>query len=201
MNPMEIQETIREIKAQFRLAMNGVASASMRDKGVAYKVNFGIEWPRLYQIAQPYGKDAALAALLWKDPVRECRLMATAIQPVESFGEDLADLWIEQADTLELVEYLAMNLLQFIPQAADAAFRWMASERPLTATAGFLTLAHLLRQGVLLNERSCYEFLDQAEVALRGDNHSLVKAARTALMRYAALGESESEAVGRLFAC
>ena len=44
---MDTKEQIKEIKKQFRLFMNGVVSQSMREKGLEYKVNFGIELPRL----------------------------------------------------------------------------------------------------------------------------------------------------------
>ena len=51
---METNETIKEIKKQFRLFMNGVVSQSMREKGLEYKVNFGIELPRLKEIAAKF---------------------------------------------------------------------------------------------------------------------------------------------------
>ena len=41
------KEKIRLLKQEFRANMNGMASASMRDAGIAYRVNFGIELPRL----------------------------------------------------------------------------------------------------------------------------------------------------------
>ena len=44
---MDVRETIKDIKGQFRLFMNGVVSQSMREKGLDYKLNFGIELPRL----------------------------------------------------------------------------------------------------------------------------------------------------------
>ena len=44
---MDIPETIRKIKTELRLAMNGVASAYMRENGMNYKLNFGVELPRL----------------------------------------------------------------------------------------------------------------------------------------------------------
>ena len=37
--------------------MNGVASKSMRDKGMGYKINWGIGLPELKQLAAEYGKD------------------------------------------------------------------------------------------------------------------------------------------------
>ena len=43
-------ETLKQIKADFRANMNGVASAHMRESGLKYHVNFGIELPRLQEI-------------------------------------------------------------------------------------------------------------------------------------------------------
>ena len=55
---MEVNELIKDIKKQFRLYMNGVVSQSMREKGLDYKLNFGIEVPRIKEIAAKYEKVA-----------------------------------------------------------------------------------------------------------------------------------------------
>lgn len=38
----DIKEKLKEIKQSFRLMMNGPASQSMRNKGLAYKLNWGV---------------------------------------------------------------------------------------------------------------------------------------------------------------
>lgn len=62
----EVHETIREIKSKFRLFMNGKISQSMREKGIDYKLNFGIEYPRIKEIAAGYECNHELAQALWK---------------------------------------------------------------------------------------------------------------------------------------
>ena len=59
----QIHEKLKEIKQSFRLLMNGVASHSMREKGVSYKINWGVPLPDLQKMATEYGKDYALAML------------------------------------------------------------------------------------------------------------------------------------------
>ncbi len=54
---MDVHETIKDIKGQFRLFMNGVVSQSMREKGLDYKLNFGIELLRLKEIADIWVED------------------------------------------------------------------------------------------------------------------------------------------------
>lgn len=41
----EVHDKLKTIKQSFRSMMNGPASASMRDKGMAYKINWGVALP------------------------------------------------------------------------------------------------------------------------------------------------------------
>lgn len=50
--------------------MNGAVSQSMREKGLVYKLNFGVELPRIKGIAAGYEKDHSLAQALWKEDIR-----------------------------------------------------------------------------------------------------------------------------------
>ena len=64
--------------------MNGAVSQSMREKGLVYKLNFGVELPRIKSIVC-LRKDHALAQALWKEDIRECKILAGLFQPVDSF--------------------------------------------------------------------------------------------------------------------
>ena len=85
--------TLQDIKSRFRLMMNGVASKSMRDKGMGYKINWGIGLPELKQLAAEYGKDHDLAVQLWKEDIRECKLLATMMMPADKMQTDMVELW------------------------------------------------------------------------------------------------------------
>ena len=78
---MDKQETIRDIKKQLRLFMNGVVSQSMREKGLDYKLNFGVEVPRIKEIAGKFEKNHELAQALWKENIRECKILAGICRP------------------------------------------------------------------------------------------------------------------------
>ena len=162
----DVHETIKEIKAKFRLYMNGVISQSMRDKGMGYKLNFGIEYPRIKEIAAGYQPDHELAQALWKEYIRECKIMAGLLQPADTFYREIAEIWIEDMRYPELAEYTVMNLFQRLPYASEVVFCWMADEREYFQLCGFLLMARLLMQGMVLNERSEEEFLDQALTAV-----------------------------------
>ena len=182
---METQETIKEIKKQFRLFMNGVVSQSMREKGLDYKINFGIELPRLKEIAAKFEKNHDVAQALWKENIRECKILAGLLQPVETFYPEIADIWVEDMHYPEIAELTCMNLFRHLPYASEKAFQWIADEGEYFQFCGYMLMARLLMQGNEMNERAENEFLDQALTALRGETGMVCRAASTALRRYA----------------
>ena len=106
-----IEETIKDIKTQCRLAMNGMVSTAMRERGMDYRLNFGVEYPRIREIARRYTPDHALASELWKSGIRELQIMAGILQPAETFDPAIADIWISDIHNSELAEMTSMNLL------------------------------------------------------------------------------------------
>lgn len=193
----DVHETIKDIKSKFRLFMNGVISQSMREKGLGYKLNFGIEYPRIKEIAASYAPDHEVAQALWKENIRECKILAGLLQPIESFYPEIADIWIEDMQYPELAEYTVMNLFQHLPYASEAVFRWMADEREYFQLCGFLLMARLLMKGQELNERAEAEFLDQAFTALEGELPAVRKAAALALCKFALQSKANARKIGK----
>lgn len=193
---MDIHETIKEIKAQFRLYMNGAVSKSMREKGLGYKLNFGIEYPRLKEIASGYEKNHDLAQALWKEDIRECKILAGLLQPVDTMFLEIAEIWIDGMTYPELADYTVMNLFQHLPYASEIVFRWMADDRERYLQCGFLLIARLFMKDLRLNERGEQEFLDQAFVSLEDNRYPVVrKAAATALKKFGSQSPAARRAV------
>lgn len=180
----DIEEKIAEIKRCFRSAMNGEAARSMREKGVKYKVNWGVSLPELRRMAEEYGKDKALAAALWKEDVRECKILATLIMPAKEMKADTAELWMEQTTTQELAEMAALNLYQHIDGASTLAFRWIASDNDLRQICGYGILSRLFTRGFRLSDRDADEFTDQSETAMLSPSLSVRHAAANCIARY-----------------
>ena len=181
---MELTEQLKEIKTQLRLSMNGAVSQSMREKGLVYKLNFGVELPRIKSIADAYEKDHALAQTLWKEDIRECKILAGLLQPVDSFLPEIADIWVENIRNIEIAELTCMNLFQYLPYAPAKSFHWIAAEDEYTQVCGFLTIARLLMKKGDMNERVENEFLDQAISAFLSGSYHVRNAALTAIRRF-----------------
>ena len=185
---MDIQQQVKEIKQSFRQIMDGAIAASMRSKGIDYKLNWGASLPRLKEKAEELGMNYELAIALWKENVRECKILATMIMPADEVLPDVIDIWMEQTPTQEIAEQAAFNLYQYLPYAPVKAYTWMASQNPLYQLCGFHIITRLFMNGQEPNERGINEFIDQAIVSLQGDSIPVRKAAMAAIQRFADLG-------------
>ena len=191
-------EKLQLIKRDFRSLMNGSAAASLREKGLHYRLIFGVEWPQLMRLSAEIGKDHDLAQALWKEDIRECRLLAGLIQPVETFSLELADVWIETMHYPEEAQYTVLSLFQHLPHVSEAAFNWIARSEEMYQLCGWLVLARLFMKGLPLNTRSEDEFIDQAETSLQDPSLAVRVAARNAVLKYSLIGEREEQRVGKI---
>ncbi len=183
-----IQDKVKEIKQSFRQMMDGMVAQSMRDKGADYKLNWGATLPRLREQAEGIGKDYDLAIALWKENVRECKILATMLMPADKMLPGVCDIWMEQMPSQEIAEQASFNLWQYLPYAPEKAFQWIASEKEYYQLCGFHVLSRLFMNKQEPNERGINEFLDQAMSALQGPFLSVRKAAMQSVIRFAELG-------------
>lgn len=145
----ETRETIRNIKKELRLYMNGVTSAQMRKMGMNYNIIFGVSIPHLKEIAAKFTKESTLARELWKENIRESKLLAIFLLPEEEYTS-VADKWPAECRYHENADHLAHQILSKLPDAAEKAICWIQDESEITRYCGFQTLSHLFRQGKIL---------------------------------------------------
>lgn len=163
--------------------MNGVASQSMRNKGLDYSINWGIPLPALKQIAADYGKDYDLAIELWKENIRECKILATMIMPPSKMESDIVDLWMSQTPNQEIAEFLAFDLLQYVDGAKDYAFKWIATDNSVEQICGYQVLSRLFIKDFTLDLREINELIDQAQTALGSGDIAVCHAVMNMLVR------------------
>ncbi len=185
----QTNEKLKQIKQSFRLLMNGVASRSMREKGADYKINWGVSLPDLQQMASEYDKDYDLAIALWKEDIRECKILATMLMPADKMPAEVVDIWMEQTHTQEMAEMASFNLYQHLDYAPVLAYEWIASTDSLRQMAGYLVLTRLFARGQEPNERGINEFLDQVSTALTDEHACVQHAAMNCVTRFVDLGE------------
>ena len=109
----ELLSKVKQIKQSFRQMMDGSVAQSMRDKGVNYSLNWGATLPRLREMADELKASLQepamytlydLSLALWKENVRECKILATMIMPPDEILPEVVDIWMEQTETQEIAE-------------------------------------------------------------------------------------------------
>lgn len=139
-----MDELIKDIRTDLRLAMNGVVSSSMRNKGMDYKMNFGVDVPRIKGIAEKYEASAALAKELWTLDVRELKILSTMLYPLHEFTEEDANKWVKDIPNQEIRENLCRNLLQQLSYADVLVQRWSADSDQSVRLTGFWLYVRLM---------------------------------------------------------
>lgn len=195
---MELGDLLKNIRTQLRFGMNGVVSQSMREKGLVYKLNFGVELPRIKDIASGYEKDHALAQAFWKEDIREFKILAGLLQPVETFYHEIADIWVEDIRNIEIAELTVMNLFQHLPYAPAKSFQWIADEKEYAQVVGYLTIARLLMKKGDMTERASAELLDQAITAVLSGTYHVRNSALLAIRKFMEHSEEHAFKVCRL---
>ena len=183
-----VPSKVKEIKQSFRQMMDGSIAQSMRDKGLNYHLNWGATLPRLQEMAKEFGPDYDLAIALWKENVRECKILATMLMPADQILPEVVDIWMEQIPSQEIAEQVAFNLWQHLPFAPEKAYQWIASDKEYDQLCGFHVLTRLFMNHQEPNERGINEYLDQLLAALQGPYPSVRKAAMQSVYRFAELG-------------
>ena len=192
----DVSQIIKEIKQSFRQMMDGSVAQSMRDKGLNYHLNWGATLPRLQEMAKEIANSQQLTAnsqydlaiALWKENIRECKILATMLMPPEKMLPEVCDIWMEQMPSQEVAEQAAFNLWQHLPYAPEKAYQWIANDQEYYQLCGFHVLSRLFMNGQEPNERGINEFIDQALSALQGPYLSVRKAAMQSMQRFAELG-------------
>lgn len=124
--------------------MNGVASTSMREHGLEYKLNFGVSILKIKEIATGYTPHNQLAETLWLEGTRELKILATLLYPVDEFSQDIAQRWVTQIPNQEIRELLCMNLLQKLSYGEDIAHEWATSENQDIRLTGYWLLVRCI---------------------------------------------------------
>ena len=129
-----------------------------------------------------------LAIALWKENVRECKILATMLMPADQILPEVVDIWMEQIPSQEIAEQVAFNLWQHLLFAPEKAYQWIASDKEYDQLCGFHVLTRLFVNRQEPNERGINEYLDQLLAALQGPYASVRKAAMQSVYRFAELG-------------
>lgn len=150
--------------------MNGVISTSMRQKGMNYKLIFGVPIPEIKHIAAAHEPDAELARALWKEDVREMKILATLLFPASSMTQEEALAWMREIPYPEIAEQCCNNLFPKVEQPDQLALKFLADKKsPFGRICGFLLWAQLFKKNLAVEKSRVEAFLAECTCTMYPD--------------------------------
>lgn len=157
--------------------MDGARAQSLREKGMQYHLNWGVSLGHLQEMARDYEPSHDLAAALWQENVRECKILATLLMPVDAMPEEEARQWIAGTQTQELAEIGSMALYSRLPYARELALSLVDKENTIEQLHGWCILVRLLSQGMTLDADEQQRVKDKAAEVMKSGHPGLMRQA------------------------
>ena len=145
-NPID---TVMAIKAQLHSMANPQTAQRMLHEGYLYKVNLGVSLEHLRPLAQQYANNHELALALYRDDLRECKLLAALVDSPLAVTDRQIDEWANDFNNIEIVDFVCNNLLSLSRLALVRSYEWCLSPNAMLQRAGLVMIAKIAERNRL----------------------------------------------------
>lgn len=142
----DIDNMVRRLYSRLRVEMNGAVSASMRERGMEYRLNYGVSIPTIEDVVEEYRGNNALALRLYESDIREIRLAAIYIVDPEQVTTEHIEAWRAGVINREIAEQLALKVLSKVPTALETAIEWSKEPNDSVCYCAMLSISHAVRR-------------------------------------------------------
>lgn len=134
-------ENYKSILKKINRNADGDTMINMYKRGVKYKRSYGIKLIVLKKMVKEFDENQDLAAELWESNIREMRIFAGMLQPLESLTKEQMQTWAKDFNNPEIVEQTCINLFQNYADAENVAIEWCIDDNEFIQMAGFLLVS------------------------------------------------------------
>lgn len=124
----ELDSELESIINHIRLRMNGTTVGQMEGRGIRYRVNYGVGFPHLKELASMHRSDYTLAERLWHKEIRETMLLAAMLVPAKEMTIERCRDWAALINNIDLVERTSMLLWGQLPIADELVNEWREAD-------------------------------------------------------------------------
>ena len=139
----KIEQQFQQILIRIRLAKNGIVVEQMKERGLQYKVNWGVSITELRVIAAQFKPNHILALKLWNKQWRESMILAAMIDVPGEVTEEQMDYWTKSLETTEIAEALNTYLWVKSRYAFVKSLEWCRGKKHLVRFAGIHLMGRL----------------------------------------------------------
>lgn len=149
---LKFQQILKLVKAR----KSGEVADLMKQKGITYKINWGVSIIDLREIATQFGQDHLLALKLWNKQWRETMILATLIDEPKRVTEEQIDFWTKTFENTEIAEQASANLWVKTKFAFIKAMEWCRGKKHIIRFTGL----HLIGRLALTDKSAIDEMFD-----------------------------------------
>ncbi len=135
---------------------NGDVAGLMKQKGIIYKMNWGVSLIELREIARGFQPDHLLALKLWNKQWRETMILATMLDEPQQVSEEQMDFWTKSFENSEIAEQTSANLYVKTRFAFVKALEWCRGKKHLVRYTGI----HLMGRLALVEKNAIDEMFE-----------------------------------------
>ncbi len=135
-----IQNLYSTLIKRLRLRENGETLEFMNNLGLKYSKNYGVSIYELRKIADDFRPNHSFALHLRDSEIRELKILADMIDNPEEVSPETAAEILQNAETIELAEQAAFNILSKLPFATDLCRQNILSDNQNVQRAVLLTI-------------------------------------------------------------
>lgn len=139
----ETEKQFQDLLKVIRLRQNGDVSEAMTQRGIQYKMNYGVSLPHLRELAKKYESNHLLALKLWNKQWRETMILATLLDEPNQVSEEQMDFWTKSFENAEIAEQASTNLWVKTKFAFIKALEWCRGKKHFVRFAGVHLIGRL----------------------------------------------------------
>ncbi|NQU54397.1 MAG: hypothetical protein HQ522_17880 [Bacteroidetes bacterium] len=139
----ETEQKFQQLLKIIKSRKNGEISDTMNQRGINYKLNWGVSLIELREIAKTVEPDHVLALKLWNKQWRETLILATLVDNPKEVSEEQMDFWTKTFENTEIAEQASANLWVKSKFAFIKALEWCRGKKHLVRFTGIHLVGRL----------------------------------------------------------
>jgi len=141
-NP-ETEKKFQQILSLIKMRKSGEVSDMMKQKGINYKLNWGVSIIDLRDIAKQFEPGHLLALKLWNKEWRETMILATLLDEPKLVTEEQMDFRTKSFENTEIAEQASTNLYVKTKFAFIKALEWCRGKKHIIRFTGIHLMGRL----------------------------------------------------------
>ena len=143
LDDQETEQKFQHLLSVIKSRKNGDVSVMMNQKGLKYKINWGVSLVELREIAKNYSPEHLLALKLWNKQWRETMILASLIDEPKEVTEEQMDYWTKSFENTEIAEIFSTHLWVKSKFAFIKALEWCRGKKFLLQFTGIHLMGRL----------------------------------------------------------